>query len=59
MKTNRRIKWEATRAEMIRVFDNMCLPVKDIYAECSDGMWVRKSWQGIGKFGWASKWVKV
>lgn len=56
-KTDRQIKQAATKAEHKRVYDNMNLPPQDIYADCSDGRWVRRAWQSVGKFGW-EKWVR-
>lgn len=56
--TDKQIKRMATQKEFRRVFDNMNTP-KDIFAECSDGIWVRFCWRNPnGKFGW-DRWVKV
>jgi len=57
MKTDRQIKKEATQKEMRRVFDNMNIPPEDIFAECSDGLWVRAAWSNFRHFGW-DKWAK-
>ena len=57
MKTDRQIKLAATKEEYRRVFDNYNLPAQDIYAECSDGTWVKRVWQNLKKFGWG-KWEK-
>ena len=56
-KSDRSIKLEATKREYRRVYDNMCLPARDIVAECSDGMWRRRAWQGHNQFGWG-KWER-
>ena len=56
--TDKQIKRLATQAEYKRVFDDMNTP-RNIYAECSDGQWIRYVWQNPnGRFGW-DKWVKV
>ena len=58
MKSDRQIKIDATKEEQKRVFDNMSDP-KDIYAQCSDGMWERRCWKNSnGRFGW-DKWKKI
>ena len=53
-KSDRSIKLEATKREYRRVYDDMCLPARDIVAECSDGMWRRRAWQGLNQFGWGT-----
>jgi hypothetical protein len=58
MKTDKQIKRESTIAEYKYVFENFNIPGKPIYAKCSDGLYVRKYWQSVGKFGW-SKWTKM
>jgi hypothetical protein len=50
------IKRLATIAEKKRVFENMNSP-QDIFAQCSDGMWVRRVWQNPNCWGW-DKWEK-
>lgn len=55
--SDRSIKLEATKREYRRVYDNMCLPARDIIAECSDGTWVRRAWQSLNRFGWG-KWER-
>ncbi len=57
MKTDKQIKSEATRKHKYSVFEHMNNP-HDIFADCSDGMWVRKLWKNINRFGW-DKWEKV
>ena len=57
MKTDRQIRLAATKREYRRVFDDMCLPAQNIVAECRDGTWIKKAYNGIGRFGW-SKWKK-
>lgn len=55
--TDRQIKSQATMAEKKRVFENMNSP-QTIYAECSDGMWIKEVWKNPnGRFGW-DKWRK-
>ena len=58
MKTDKQIKKEATSAEYRRVYDDMALPPRDIVAECSDGVWVRRAWQSLNRFGWG-RWIKA
>ena len=55
--TDKQIKAQATKKEYRRVYDNYCLPARDIYAECSDGMWIKQAWSGLNSFGW-DKWEK-
>ena len=55
--TDRQIKAQATARENRRVFEDMNLP-RDIIAQCSNGLWIKKAWHGLNKFGWG-KWVKV
>ena len=50
------IKRLATIDEKKRVFENMNSP-QDIFAQCSNGTWVRRVWQNPGCFGW-DKWEK-
>jgi len=57
-RTDRQIKIEATRKEFSRVFDNMNLPARDIHADCSDGKWVRRAWNGLNRFGWG-RWERI
>lgn len=58
MLTDQQIKSVATKKEKTRVFKDMN-PPQWIYAQCSDGLWRRTSWQlPGGKFGWY-KWEKV
>lgn len=52
VKTDRQKKTEATKEEYRRVFDNYNLPGGDIYADCSDGVWIKRFWQNLNKFGW-------
>ena len=40
-----------------RVFDDFNAPA-DIYAECNDGLWIRKLITWVGGFRW-SKWEKL
>jgi len=56
--TDNQIKTEATKREYHRVYDDYNLPPRDIYADCSDGHWVRRAWSGPGQFGWG-KWQRV
>ena len=56
--SDRAIKQAATRAEHRRVYDNFGLPPRDIYAECSDGRWVRWAWVSGRVFGW-ERWQRV
>ena len=51
-RSDRAIKTEATRAEYARVYDNFCLPPRDIWADCRDGRWVRRAWTAGHLFGW-------
>lgn len=55
--TDKQIKTQATKKEFRRVFDNFCLPGRDIIASCSDGTYRRKFWQNLNRFGW-DKWKK-
>jgi hypothetical protein len=56
--SDRAIKARATKEEESRVYDNMNLPPRDIYAECSDGTWIRRAWTAPGRFGW-DRWERV
>lgn len=56
-KSDRQIKMEATKKEHARVFENMNLPCRTIYAECSDGEWKREPCR-YGNLEW-SKWEKL
>jgi hypothetical protein len=56
--SDKAIKAKATKLEHKRVFDNFSLPPKDIYAQCSDGLWVRRAWTIVSTFGW-DKWEKL
>lgn len=55
---DKRIKYLATRYMNVHVFENMNAP-EDIWAECSDGPWVRRLWRRAnGRFGW-SRWERI
>ena len=56
--SDRAIKTAATRRELGRVYDNFCLPPRDIWADCSDGRWVRRAWTAGNLFGW-SRWQRA
>jgi hypothetical protein len=57
-KSDRKIKTEATKQEYQRVFDFMNVG-RDIFAECSDGTWVRRFWSNPnGSFGWG-RWDRL
>ena len=58
MASDRQAKAIATRDEKKRVFEHMNAP-EDIYANCSDGWWVKRVWRNPnGVFGW-NKWIKA
>ena len=50
--TLRSAKCAATRREHHRVYINMCMPPRDITIEHDGHHYVRRSWQGVGRFGW-------
>ena len=55
---DKQIKREAVEREENRVFENMNTG-RDIYAECSDGMWIKEHYRNAnGTFGWL-RWKKV
>jgi hypothetical protein len=56
--TDRAKKTAATKAEYVRVFDHMCMPPRDIIAQCSDGTWMRRAWVSGNRFGWRA-WHKI
>lgn len=58
MKSVKQLKREATLREYKRVFDNMCLPARDIFVETSEGRYMRSAWTNLNSFGW-SKWELV
>jgi hypothetical protein len=53
---DKQIKEAAIKREHVRVYDNMCLPARDIRAKCSDGNWVKYAYNShtgtSGTFGW-------
>lgn len=55
--TDRTIKQRATATENKRVFDNHDSP-RNVYAECSDGLWIKPLWRSGRAFGW-DKWQKI
>lgn len=56
--TDSKIKEMATKQARNVVIENMNSP-QDIFAECSDGMWVRRVWKNPnGYFGWG-KWKRA
>ena len=58
LQSDRAIKTAATRREYRRVYDNFCLPPRDIWADCRDGRWVRRAWTAGHLFGW-SRWQRA
>lgn len=55
--SDRALKLKATLREHKRVYDDMILPARNIVAQCSDGIWIKKAWTSPHSFGW-SKWEK-
>jgi len=57
-RTDKQIKAEATKEMSRSVFEDMNAG-EDIFAECSDGVWVREYWRNPnGYFGWG-KWKRL